>query len=776
VRAALACAIVLLCASAARADSRGATPVPIADADGKPLFLYEESHALIVGVSRYDHRRQLKGVPDDVRAVKAALEAQSFDVEVVQDPTYRQLDEALRDFANRKGGSKNTRLLFYFAGHGETVQVGGPDAPKRGFFLPRDADKPSTAGRAPLNALPMYYLEAFAKTQLAAKHVLFVFDSCFAGSIFRGEPGSSPPPAITKLADRPVREFITSGTEDQEVPDESKFRREFVAALSGDADANHDGYVTGTELGMYLKDRVANISEGKQTPSYGFINDSYYTNNADFVFALPGSSRVLGGARSEARVSKNEYETAEDGVHLLRRALQRRSIADIERAAAKGSGEDLYLLGIAKWEGIGVPVDLPGARQLLQQAMFANFKRAAMAYGSMLFEGVGGPKNVEEAVSWWRIGAEAGHAPSLARLAVYYAFDAPKEERSFAKARPYFEKAAALGHLGAKARLGDYAWYGYGQPIDKPAALKIYEQAAAEGSTLAMRQIADAYRFGPYPVDKPRARDVLVKAAALGDDLAAITAAEMSRDGEGVDRDLAQATRLLAQAADAGEWHATALLAQMLANGQIDPVPGRNAEAMAVAADEHGYPEGLLDLTQNLREGKHGARVDLKHAGELARPALERARKRPLDDEAGYPMYAHSFAQTVRAAMAAGLIKEAHPGESAELEREYGKLGKNMRRFTASVDCGGIQSPFYIYTWDAPDGPVPTEAQFEWLDKARGCQGPSIRESFKKLFALAKTNNVSFSDLSYTWVNGKEPPDPKKQPPDPKAAAPVAKP
>ena len=35
------------------------------------------------------------------------------------------------------------------------------------------------------------------------------------------------------------------------------------------ADANSDGYLTASEIGMYLGDRVTNLTESAQTPRYG---------------------------------------------------------------------------------------------------------------------------------------------------------------------------------------------------------------------------------------------------------------------------------------------------------------------------------------------------------------------------------------------------------------------------------------------------------------------------------------------------------------------------
>jgi len=50
------------------------------------------------------------------------------------------------------------------------------------------------------------------------------------------------------------------------------FRKLFLDCLAGketQADANGDGYVTGTELGLFLQQKVTNLTNNRQTPLYG---------------------------------------------------------------------------------------------------------------------------------------------------------------------------------------------------------------------------------------------------------------------------------------------------------------------------------------------------------------------------------------------------------------------------------------------------------------------------------------------------------------------------
>lgn len=139
-------------------------------------------------------------------------------------------------------------------------------------------------------AMPMSRIEEYAK-QSKSKHALFLFDACFSGSLFA--TSRAVPDIITYKTAEPVRQFITSGSADETVPDESIFRQQFVTALTTDyADANKDGYLTGTELGTFLQDNVVNYSRNAQHPQYGKIRNPYL-DKGDFVFVLGNSQNNI---------------------------------------------------------------------------------------------------------------------------------------------------------------------------------------------------------------------------------------------------------------------------------------------------------------------------------------------------------------------------------------------------------------------------------------------------------------------------------------------------
>lgn len=290
--------IVFFCSLVAPPRSWSAQVSPIVeikDRAGRSTgsFSYKESYALVVGIDDYTGGwPRLPGVKVDVREIKEILEKRGFYVEVAENLNRTELETVYKNFTWRYGLDPENRLLFYFAGHGYTIrppQARTDPSAWLGVLVARDAPLPGEEPSADFrrHVLNIDFFASLAR-EMTAKHALFVFDSCFSGA--RGFTLNVPTPAellapLTRQTNELVRQFISSGTADQQVPDTSEFRRQFVAALKGEADHNKDGYVTGSELGSFLQQQVAHYMEGQQTPTYGKILNSSL-DKGDFVFPL----------------------------------------------------------------------------------------------------------------------------------------------------------------------------------------------------------------------------------------------------------------------------------------------------------------------------------------------------------------------------------------------------------------------------------------------------------------------------------------------------------
>lgn len=247
---------------------------------------YGNSHALIIAASQYNNGwSPLPGVKEDATALQTTLKEAGFQITLIEKTDSVALKEGIANFIQLYGNNSANRLVVYYSGHGETLKINNL---KVGYIVPTDAPLWQTEGEQSFisKAIAMTYFTELAE-QAQARHILFVFDSCFSGSIFSTMRSSGNRPSnINYLVNRPVRQFISSGSADQQVPDISIFRRAFQAALQGDADLNHDGYIIGTELGLYLRSNVANASNASQTPQFSRLAGENF-QDGDFVFKSP---------------------------------------------------------------------------------------------------------------------------------------------------------------------------------------------------------------------------------------------------------------------------------------------------------------------------------------------------------------------------------------------------------------------------------------------------------------------------------------------------------
>ena len=260
-------------------------PSPKPSSEGKSILdSYSGSYALLIGESDYTNGwPDLNSIPRELKKVETILKAQGFKVEKSLNLNASKLEGRFKKFINDYGYKPNNRLLFFYSGHGHTD--GG-----QGFLVPTDAPNPDKDIEGFLKkSLVMTDITALAR-KIRAKHVLFLFDSCFSGSVFKAKERPKVPRQITKLANEPVRQFITAGSENETVPANSVFTPAFVDALEyGLGDLTQDGYITGQELGLYLQGEVPQHTN--QTPQYGKIRD-YDLSRGDFVFIV-GANAVV---------------------------------------------------------------------------------------------------------------------------------------------------------------------------------------------------------------------------------------------------------------------------------------------------------------------------------------------------------------------------------------------------------------------------------------------------------------------------------------------------
>jgi len=299
--------IALLSSGIADATSRGIT---IKDHTGHVVGGYSGSYALLIGESDYTAGwPDLQNIPFELKQVEQVLTEQGFTVTKVINSNAAQLKNAFSTFISRHGYDANNRLLFYYSGHGYTRNHG-----KKGYLVPTDAPDPRKDEKGFLRkSLNMSQILAWSR-EMEAKHALFLFDSCFSGTIFKARALPAIPPQISAMTARPVRQFITAGSAGETVPARSVFTPAFVDGIKyGQADLNNDGYISGTELGLYLQQEVP--QHARETPQYGKISD-YDLSRGDFIMLAQGSV-VESAPQSASEPSKLRILTRPNGAMVF---------------------------------------------------------------------------------------------------------------------------------------------------------------------------------------------------------------------------------------------------------------------------------------------------------------------------------------------------------------------------------------------------------------------------------------------------------------------------
>ncbi len=264
----------------AMAADRSAVPIQAA-APAQSLPFKDGSFALVIGIDDYGNGwPHLNNAIKDAEAVGKALEGQGFAVTLKTNLRSADLKQAIEDFIYERGQDADSRLVIWYAGHGHTIDG-------EAYLVPADAPAPNPDREFRRRALSMRDFGKYMR-EARSRHVLAIFDSCFSGSVFEITRSREESPAILQATNLPVREMISSGAAEQTVSDDGMFRRLFIDALDGQeplADANRDGYITGSELGLFLTDKITSLTQNRQTPQFGKLRELGF-DRGDFVFKV----------------------------------------------------------------------------------------------------------------------------------------------------------------------------------------------------------------------------------------------------------------------------------------------------------------------------------------------------------------------------------------------------------------------------------------------------------------------------------------------------------
>jgi formylglycine-generating enzyme required for sulfatase activity len=259
-------------------------------------------HALLIGNSNYSNWPRLDDVPLQLNELAAGLKSHFDTVEVVNDLKIDSLRQRINGFLRSYGNDSNARLFIYYAGHGYTEPI-LQYSENRGYITGIDTPSVDGSQRAWDAARPsaMSMMEIrLPLAEVLAKHILIVFDSCFAGTIFLAREGNAAPHELTpdvvaRLMERPSRDIITAGRANERVPAHSPIPKLLLAVINGAADPLRHGVISAAEINIYLRSQLLNLPGVNLTPQQGRLLDPNFAEG-EFLFRIPNSGDPIDSA------------------------------------------------------------------------------------------------------------------------------------------------------------------------------------------------------------------------------------------------------------------------------------------------------------------------------------------------------------------------------------------------------------------------------------------------------------------------------------------------
>lgn len=266
------------------------------DAKGIPqeVRVYDKTYAVIIGIDRYQNLEfnwQLKNAVSDAKGVRSVLEEKfAFDkfYELYNENASREqiLKTLQGDLASV---SKEDAIFVFFAGHGYTQSTQFGD--EVGYIVPHDG---SMKDNEMFKNISMVELRDNIAKTMNAKHVFFVMDACYSGTLLKRGVEMKEKIVdygyLKSITETPVRQVLTAGGKNEMVLDggyknHSVFTGRLIEKLE-----QAENYITASELGLYIPKKVFNDASDrnhKQNPQFGNL-----LGEGDFVFIAKAAQNV----------------------------------------------------------------------------------------------------------------------------------------------------------------------------------------------------------------------------------------------------------------------------------------------------------------------------------------------------------------------------------------------------------------------------------------------------------------------------------------------------
>ncbi len=516
----------------------------------------EKRVALVIGVGRYQHAPALTNPANDVRLIGPALQKLDFDVQIIIDPDYETLKQALRDFGRRLEGAKVA--LFFYAGHG--VQVSG-----RNYLLPVNA----ALAREPDLRYEAFDVQAVLDEMDTPGRVNLVFlDACRDNPLSRslaarmGNRGSAIDRGLARIETQTGGTLIAYATAPGDVAADGDRNSPFTAAL-----ARHIA-TPGLDVRQMLtrvRGDVQAATSGKQRP---WVNESL---DADFYF-VPRSVDPVAAAPDPAPrpvvPATGAANSLSSEIVFWQSIASSRDRADFEaylQQFPQGSFVSLARVRLAAFPRLPAPV--PAA----EDAAWSGAERRAVQTALTALGHYRGAVNgdlasaTRPAIRVWQafVGLEdTGRLTAEQRDRIVREAE---QQAALLKVDGKSPRGGLAGAVkGAAARFAHGAAFERGgrQPRDVAEAGYWYALAAADGWAAAYTNLGTLYARGEKP-DLEAARRLWLAAAARGEGTALFNLGALAEKGMGGAADPGLAKRWYARGAERRHAASTAALKRL---------------------------------------------------------------------------------------------------------------------------------------------------------------------------------------------------------------------
>ena len=230
--------------------------------------------AVVIGVNKYQDKSipALEGAVPDADAVgKMFQEQMGYEVRVVHDGTKAEIVQAINKVASDVG--TNDSVTIYYAGHGYEVE-----STKTGYWIPSDG-----SAKSPANWISNSDINKML-SNIPAKQVMMVSDSCFSGSLAKEQKVSAVAGTAQDILGKRSVLVMSSGGEEP-VSDEGRDGHSVFAWHFMDNMKSISKYEQGSKLYEGVKAGIA--EEGfPQSPQYGASVTAGHATGGDYLFEV----------------------------------------------------------------------------------------------------------------------------------------------------------------------------------------------------------------------------------------------------------------------------------------------------------------------------------------------------------------------------------------------------------------------------------------------------------------------------------------------------------